>query len=103
MLQSIPFVHKMPQPGALTCDRRFILLMWMCVSLSARRPLEKYRVRKAGLETRTGDQTAVTLRVHRVTHPSPMCGKWALQHLELLLERPRLYLLCTKWPKCFMG
>lgn len=39
----------------------------------------------------------------RVTDPSPMCGKWALQHLELLLEWPRLYLLCTKWHKCFMG
>lgn len=42
------------------CDHCFILLMLVCTSLLALLPLEKHHIRKAGLETETGNWTAVT-------------------------------------------
>lgn len=59
------------------CDC-FNLLMLMCTFLLALLRLEKHHVRKAGLETTTGNQTAVTLQRDGVTSLSPMRGRWAL-------------------------
>lgn len=71
-------------------DHRFILVL-MCMSLLALPPLEKHHIRNAGLETRTGKQTAVTAGGWSDWPVTKARNVGPVANLDFLSERPHLH------------